>query len=371
MSKVLIVTDAWRPQVNGVVRTYERLAEELPRLGVETDFLTPNGFFSVPLPTYAEIRVAVPTLGTVDDRIRRSGADYIHIATEGPLGLAARYYCVRNRRAFTTSYHTRFPQYLSARLPVPVSWGERLETWFHSAASGTMVATPSLAHELQAMGIERTMLWTRGVDTNLFHPRNDRLFGTDGPIFAYMGRVAVEKNISAFLDLDLPGRKVVIGDGPQRAELEQRYPNVIFTGERTGEHLARSLASCDVFVFPSRTDTFGVAILEAMACGLPVAAYPVTGPLDIIEPGISGVIDDDLGRAARNALALSGDAARRRAMSFRWERCAELFMHNISTACQAHLIAGSENAGMRDPKIEARSSRAGPGQVRGVWGGTP
>ena len=288
--KILVVTDAWKPQVNGVVRTYERLGEEAPAFGATVAFLTPVGYRTVPLPTYPEVRLALAGPWSVARRIEAAGADFIHIATEGPLGLLARRWCLNNGRVFTTSYHTRFPEYLAARLPVPLAWGQRFEVWFHKVAAATMVASPSLAMELRAMGLERIQRWTRGVDTDLFRPRSDRLFGQDGPIFVYMGRVAVEKNLEAFLDLELPGRKVVIGDGPARTVLERRYTDVIFTGRLTGEPLARHLASCDVFVFPSLTDTFGIVLLEAMACGLPVAGFPVTGPVDVVDDGVSGCL---------------------------------------------------------------------------------
>ncbi|MBI1386714.1 MAG: glycosyltransferase [Rhizobiales bacterium] len=330
--RLLVVTDAWRPQVNGVVRTYERLAVELPGLGVEADFITPQRYRTVPMPTYPEIRLALATPWSIAAAIKQSAPDFIHIATEGPLGLLARRWCLANGMPFTTSYHTRFPEYLAARLPVPISWGHGFERWFHNAAIGTMVATPSLAAELAAMGIERTLAWTRGVDTDLFRPRGERLFGQAGPIFLYVGRVAVEKNVEAFLGLDLPGRKVVIGDGPARAALEAGYPHALFTGPLFGEDLARHMASADVFVFPSKTDTFGIVQLEAMASGLPVAAFPVTGPRDLVVHGVTGVLGEDLQAAALAALRLDPERAREHALGFGWQACARMFIDNILSA---------------------------------------
>lgn len=329
--RVLIATDAWRPQVNGVVRTYERLEEQLHLLGHETEFLTPDGFRTLPLPTYPEIRLALIRPGNAEKRIARFQPDHVHIATEGPIGLATRAICLRHSRPFTTSYHTRFPEYASARLPVPVAWGYALERWFHNAGNGTMVATPSLLEELAGHGLDKLMLWSRGVDTQMFRPRNVRIFG-DGPIFLYVGRVAVEKNLSAFLDLDLPGRKVIVGSGPQLEALKAAYPAAIFTGPLFGEALAEAFASSDVFVFPSLTDTYGVVLLEALASGVPVAAYPVTGPKDIVASGKVGCLSQDLQEAALCALGMDRDVCRDYALGFTWETCARQFIANLMTA---------------------------------------
>ncbi|WP_088344054.1 MULTISPECIES: glycosyltransferase family 1 protein [Rhodomicrobium] len=328
--RLLIATDAWRPQVNGVVQTYERLAEELRLLGHEPEFLTPNGFRTVPLPTYPEIRLAMITPGQARSRIAAFRPDRVHIATEGTIGLAVRSCCLRQGRPFTTSYHTRFPEYLHARLPVPESWGYALERWFHNAGNGIMVATQSLRRELAGKGLQRLMPWTRGVDTKLFRPRDIRLFG-EGPVFLYVGRVAVEKNIGAFLGLDLPGRKVVVGGGPQLAALKAEFPQAHFTGPLRGEALAEAFASADVFVFPSRTDTYGVVILEALASGLPVAAFPVTGPKDIVQHGAVGYLSEDLRDAAMRALAMDRAACRDYALGFSWENCARQFVQNIAS----------------------------------------
>jgi glycosyltransferase involved in cell wall biosynthesis len=256
----------------------------------------------------------------------------VHIATEGPIGWMARRYCRARAIPFTTSFHTRFPEYLVQRFAIPTAWTTAILRHFHNAGRGLMAATPSLARELEAQGFERVMPWTRGVDTDLFRPRPVRHFG-EGPVFLYVGRLAAEKSIADFLDLDLPGRKVVVGGGPQLAELEARYPDVLFTGKRTGEALAECYASADVFVFPSRTDTFGMVLLEAMASGLPVAAFPVTGPIDIVVPGETGILSEDLRGAAIAALQLDRARIRSKASEFGWEGAARLFLANITSAC--------------------------------------
>lgn len=326
--RILFVTDAWKPQVNGVVRTLERLAENLPALGAEAVFLTPAGFSTLPLPTYPDIRLALTTPGEIRRRIAGIAADHVHIVTEGPLGLFGRWACLRGGLPFTTSYHTRFPEYLRARLPVPeaitYAWMRR----FHNAAAATLVATPSLAKELAARGFTRLRPWTRGVDTEHFNPRHRGDLGLPRPVFLYVGRVAVEKNLEAFLSLDLPESMVVVGDGPAIAQLRSRRPQAHFLGEQFGLELARIYASADVFVFPSRTDTFGIVLLEALASGLPVAAYPVTGPIDVV--GDAGVLARDLGEAARAALAIDRDKARRRALGYSWRVCAEMFLGHVT-----------------------------------------
>lgn len=334
--KILVATDAWRPQVNGVVRTYERLGEEAQKLGAELDFLTPAEFYSVPAPTYPEIRLSVPGFRRVQRRFQQAAPDAVHIATEGPVGWMARWHCLARRIPFTTSFHTRFPEYLKPRFGVPESWSYGLMRSFHNAGSGVMVATPSLAQELAGRGFDRILPWTRGVDTELFRPRPVRRFGA-GPVFITVGRVAVEKNIAAFLDLDLPGQKVVVGDGPQLAELKARYPGVVFTGKQIGNELAECYASGDVFVLPSRTETFGIVQLEAIASGLPIAAFPVTGPIDVVTPGVTGVLGEDLGHAARAALSLDKATVRAKAVDFSWENAARLFLGNIESAQFASL----------------------------------
>jgi glycosyltransferase involved in cell wall biosynthesis len=329
--RILIATDAWHPQVNGVVRTYERLALEAPKLGFDIHFLAPPQFHTLPCPTYPEIRLALAGPRAIAGHIERVRPDFIHIATEGPIGFMTRRYCRKIRWPFTTSYHTRFPEYVAARLPVPEGWCYALQRRFHNGAAGTFVATPSVAADLAARGFERLMPWSRGVDTELFKPRNVRLFG-EPPVFLYVGRIAVEKNIKAFLDLDLPGRKVLVGSGPQLDELKRAYPDALFVAPRHGEALAEAYASADVFVFPSLTDTFGLVMLEALACGVPVAAFPVSGPKDVLTDPKAGVLGTDLREAALKALKLDRNAARAHALTYSWENSARQFIENTMAA---------------------------------------
>ncbi len=329
--KILVATDAWRPQVNGVVRTYERLREEAAPLDAEIIFLTPAEFSTIPCPTYPEIRLSLPGYGYIGRRMRQIEPDAVHIATEGPLGWMTRSHCLRKGIPFTTSFHTRFPDYVSSRFYLPESWIWSLLRGFHNSGAGIMVATPSLGRELEERGFQSILSWTRGVDTELFRPREVRRFG-NGPVFLYVGRVAIEKNIEAFLTADLPGRKVVVGDGPQLHDLVARYPDVTFTGNQVGEDLAECYASADVFVMPSKTETFGIVILEAMASGLPVVAFPVTGPIDLITPGKTGILSDDIAKAATSALSLSHVGVREKALEFSWQAAARLFVSNIESA---------------------------------------
>jgi glycosyltransferase involved in cell wall biosynthesis len=328
--RILIATDAWHPQVNGVVRTLTSLARSAASLGAEVRFLTPEGFPSFDLPTYPGLRVALPNAREVARRIEVVAPDAIHIATEGPVGWAARSYCRRRKFAFTTSYTTRFPEYIAVRSIIPASVTYAVLRHFHSAAAMTMVATPSLHQELSSRGFRKLGFWGRGVDTKLFNPDCPVLLDLPRPIFMTMGRVAVEKNIEAFLALDLPGSKIVVGDGPQRAALEQKYPGVKFFGEKTGADLTAHLAAADVFVFPSRTDTFGVVQLEALACGTPVAAFPVTGPLDVIADHPVGALDEDLRSACLRALEMSRQACRNFALERSWENSARQFIGNLT-----------------------------------------
>lgn len=330
--RLLVATDAWHPQVNGVVRTYEHFARHAEAMGHTIGFLTAENRPSVPCPTYPEIRLAMISRRGVRKHIEAFQPEFIHVATEGPIGLATRNYCLRAGLPFTTSYHTRFPEYVAARFPLPQSWGYAYMRWFHNAGNGTMVSTQSLRDELAARGFTNIFPWSRGVDTELFRPRNVRLFGSDRPVFMYVGRVAPEKNINAFLNLDLPGQKVVVGPGPQLGSLRRRHPDVIFTGPKFGQELAEHFASADVFVFPSLTDTYGVVLLEALACGVPVAAYPVTGPKDVVLHGQVGVLDEDLGRAAREALDIDRAACRDYALTFSWEVCTRQLLDNIRLA---------------------------------------
>ncbi len=335
MTKILVVTDAWRPQVNGVVRTLEITQGELTKIGVDMDFLTPGEFRTLPCPTYPEIRLSLTGRSAVRRRIEKSGADYVHLATEGPLGLLAKGAVLGMGETYTTSYHTRFPEYVSARLPVPLSWSYGWLKRFHNAGSGCMVATGSLEADLTARGFLNLMRWSRGVDHEAFHPRHELPEGLRDlprPIFLHVGRVSVEKNIKAFLSLDLPGSKVVVGGGPQLEELRRTYPDVTFTGPKFGADLAAHFAAGDVFVFPSLTDTFGNVVLEAMASGVPVAAYPVMGPLDIIGDTGAGALDQDLQKAALAALEIDRERAREVALGYTWAKASRQFLDNILVA---------------------------------------
>ena len=329
MIRLLIATDAWRPQVNGVVRSIERLVEELPRLGAEVTILSPGCFRTVPLPTYEEIRLAIARRSTFSRLIEDIRPDAIHIATEGPVGFGVRRWCLSNHRRFTTTYHTRFPEYIAKRLPIPLNWTYAVLRRFHNAGNGCMVATPTLHAELDRRGFKNLMDWTRGVDGKLFRPRGDTRLPFPGPIFLYVGRIAVEKNLEAFLTLDLPGSKVVVGDGPDLARLKAAHPQVHFLGVKTGEALACAYAGADVFVFPSRTDTFGMVLLEALAAGLPVAAYPVPGPLDVIGSAPVGVLDEDLRKAALAALEIPRERCRAFALEHSWEASTRQFVDNV------------------------------------------
>lgn len=328
--RVLVATDAWHPQVNGVVRTLSTLAATAPRLGAEILFLTHEGFRTFPLPTYADIRCALPAPWTIARRIEAVKPDAIHIATEGTIGHAVRRYCIRNGIAFTTSFHTRLPEYVAARVPIPEalvwSWLRR----FHGRAERVMVSTRSLIEELSGRGFDNPVLWPRGVDGELFAPREQIALNLPRPVFLTVCRVAVEKNIEAFLSLDLPGTKVVVGDGPMRTELMQRFPQAVFLGEKHRDELAAIYSAADVFVFPSRTDTFGLVLLEALSCGVPVAAYPVSGPLDVIGGAPVGVLDENLQSAALRALSIDRDACRIFAGAMTWDRCARMFLDNLA-----------------------------------------
>ncbi|HEY1311728.1 MAG TPA: glycosyltransferase family 1 protein, partial [Pseudolabrys sp.] len=311
--KILVATDAWHPQVNGVVRTLGHVAREARALGAELEFLSPGEFWTLPMPSYPEIRLALPGPGDVERRLDRLRPDAIHIATEGPLGHAVRRVCIRRGLSFTSSLHTRFPDYLAERLPVPERWTCDV-TWawlrrFHSAGAAVLAATPTLGAELTTRGFKNVKLWPRGVDADLFKPRAVTL-DLPRPIFLTVGRVAVEKNLEAFLALDLPGTKLVVGDGPARAQLSRAYPDAVFLGPRHGEALAEIYAAADVFVFPSRTDTFGLVLLEALASGVPVAGFPAAAPRDVIGAAPVGRLDEDLQRACLEALECAREDCR-------------------------------------------------------------
>lgn len=327
--RVLIATDAWPPQVNGVVRTLTSLQRSARGLGVSIEFLSPDGFPTVPVPTYPGLRLAVPSRRRITRLIEAAKPDAIHIATEGPIGHSVRAYCVRRGRPFTTSYTTRFPEYISARAPIPESWIYAVLRRFHAAATVTMVATPSLLSELRERGFSNLGMWTRGVDTEQFRPDRAVDPGFPRPVFVCLGRVAVEKNLDAFLSLDLPGTKVVIGKGPMEAELKRRFPEAKFLGQLENGTLAAHLAAADVFVFPSRTDTFGVVQLEALASGVPIAAFPVTGPRDVISDHPIGVLNEDLRAACLGALQISREACRAFALRHSWENSARQFIAHV------------------------------------------
>jgi glycosyltransferase involved in cell wall biosynthesis len=332
--KIAIVTDAWFPQTNGVVRTLSITARRLAALGHEVRIIEPTHFRTFPCPTYPEIRLAWLPYRQLDLALTAFEPDAIHVATEATLGLAARAWCRRRCMPFTTSYHTQFPEYVRARAPIPLAVTYAHLRRFHAAAQRTMVATPSLQCQLESRGFENLVRWTRGVDIDLFKPHRKELLDLPRPIAVYVGRVAVEKNIEAFLKMDWPGTRLVIGDGPARRSLEASYPRARFIGFKFGEELAGLIAAADVFVFPSRTDTFGLVILEALACGLPVAAYPVTGPIDIVQPGLTGVLSEDLGVAAARALRLNPADCRTYALAHTWDAATQQFLSNLAWRTQ-------------------------------------
>jgi len=328
--RLLIVTDAWAPQVNGVVRTLEILGRDLTSMGHEVRYATPEGRRTLAMPTYPEIRLAVFPRRSLERMIAEFRPNAVHIATEGPLGWSARAICIKQKRAFTTSFHTRFPEYMSARFPFV---SERLlYRWlrrFHGPADAMMVATDTLRRELEAHGFQNTRIWSRGVDVELFRPIPDIALPFPRPIWLYVGRVAVEKNIEAFLGLDLPGTKVIVGDGPVREALQRKYAAAKFVGAKVGEELVQYYAGSDVFVFPSKTDTFGLVVLEALACGTPVAAFPVPGPADVIGSAPVGALDNDLEAGCKKALTISREDCRTFALTRSWPACTEQFLANL------------------------------------------
>jgi glycosyltransferase involved in cell wall biosynthesis len=331
--RIMIVTDAWFPQTNGVVSTLGQTAAWLGRFGHEVRLLTPRDFRSMACPTYPEIRLSLFPYKKVASGILAFAPQALHIATEGPLGLSARRFCRKWGMQFTTSYHTQFPQYLRARFPIPLEVSYRALRRFHGAAVRCMVSTASMRAELATQGFNNLAQWQRGVDTELFRPRPKEFLPLPRPIAAYVGRVAVEKNIDAFLGMAWSGSKIVIGDGPERPRLQRQYPSAVFTGFKFGDDLASHLAAADVMVFPSRTDTFGLVNLEAMACGVPVAAYPVTGPVDVIQDGVTGALDLDLAKAAVRALEVDPKACRARALLSGWDISSRQFEDNLA-ACR-------------------------------------
>lgn len=339
--KIALITDAWKPQTNGVVHTLASTAEWLQRFGHEVRLVTPQGFRTFACPTYPEIRVSWFPYRRVARLLDAFAPQAIHIATEGPLGFAARRYCVRRALRFTSSYHTQFPQYLRLRFPIPLALSYAALRWFHGRATRCMVSTDTVSAELAARGFTHVARWRRGVDTELFQPTDKRLLSLPRPLAVYVGRVSVEKNIDAFLRMDWHGSKLVIGDGPERARLQAAYPQARFTGFLYGQQLAAHLADADIMVFPSRTDTFGLVNLEAMACGVPVAAYPVTGPRDVIQDGVTGALDEDLAAAARRALQIDPQRCRQYALRSGWDACTREFAANLVSTRLHPLAAGA------------------------------
>ncbi len=333
MKTILIVTDAYYPQINGVVRALDRIAKELEKKGFKVEFLEPSQFKTFPMPTYKEIRLSFTIPSVIKDKIDFINPDAIHIATEGPLGVMARKYCIKRNIVFSTSFHTQYPEYIRARAPVPLRWTYAYFRRFHSAAKYCLVSSKTVAKRLQQRGFENIVNWSLGVDLDIFNPsyRDETApeFNLPKPIFLYVGRVAIEKNIEAFLKLDLPGTKLVVGSGPQLEELKEKYKKVVFVGSKKGEELSRYYANADCFVFPSLTDTFGLVLLEAMASGLPVAAFPVQGPIDIIADSGAGVMDEDLQKAALKAVTISREKCRKYAKNFTWERSADIFLQHL------------------------------------------
>jgi len=341
--RVLMVTDAWYPQVNGVVRTLTAMRDELTRMGDEVHMLTPDQFVSVPCPTYPEIRLALAGAGAVARVVQKFLPCAIHIATEGPLGLATRRFCIKRKIPFTTAFHTRFPEYIEARFKLPASWIYPLIRWFHSRSSVVMAPTPTVVRDLRDRGFDNVRLWGRGVDVDLFAPGTKEQIPGEGSVLLYVGRVAVEKNIAAFLDLSVQGTKVVVGDGPMINQLRARYPSTHFVGAKHGKELVSYYNAADVFVFPSRTDTFGLVMLEALACGVPVAAYPIMGPLDVITDKRVGCLDEDLAMATTVALRLNRADCRAFATLRSWTACAKTFrsfLHEFE-----HYLLEKPNAG--------------------------
>lgn len=323
------MSDAWHPQINGVVTTLSNTRKELVSLGFEVKIISPDQHRSVKCPTYPEISLALVRYATICKEILSFQPHAIHIATEGPLGWLARRVCQKHDFCFTTSYHTKFPEYIRLRYPIPLSLSYGIIRHFHAPASKIMVTTEVLQKELSQWNIHNTAIWTRGVNTRLFRPRKNKMLQSKGPVMTYLGRVSVEKNLPDFLNLNLSGTKCVIGDGPDMEKLRRRYPNVIFTGYKSGEELAQWLASADVLVFPSRTDTYGVVLLEAMACGVPAAAYPVTGPVSVIQEGVNGALDNNLEKAIQRALYVNRHSCRKFALSHSWENCTREFLGQL------------------------------------------
>ena len=335
--RIMIITDAWEPQVNGVVRTLKQTRSELIAMGHQVDMITPQEFKTIPCPTYPDISLSLFPGRILAERIKAFAPDAMHIATEGPLGLAARAYGVRNHLPFSTAYHTRFPEYVQARTKIPVSLTYRFLRWFHKPSMAVMAPTIVVKNDLEKYGFTNVVLWSRGVDLNIFKMQPSKVLNSAHPIYLYVGRVAIEKNINAFLEINLPGSKWIVGDGPALASIKQKYPEINYLGVLDQFELAKVYAAADVFVFPSKTDTFGLVLLEAMACGLPVAAYPVTGPIDVLGKSNAGVMHEDLREACLQALKIPREKAREHAEKFSWRAATEQFASHLKPVPNPHL----------------------------------
>ncbi|MEO5938129.1 MAG: glycosyltransferase family 1 protein [Sphingomonas sp.] len=328
--RIAIVTDAWSPQVNGVVRTLQSVRAELEKMGHDVLVISPDLFLSVPCPTYPEIRLAFASTGAVGQMLEEFSPQAVHLATEGPVCLAARRWCLQRDFPFTTAYHTQFPDYVAARTGVNPEWVWRYIKWFHGPAQAILAATPSIAGTLRAHGLTRLRDWGRGVDLATFAGAapDPAIRGLRGPVMLYVGRVAVEKNIEAFLTSQHPDSKVVVGDGPALASLKAKFPDAHFLGPKFGADLAAAYAAADVFVFPSKTDTFGLVMIEALAAGTPVAAYPVTGPIDVLTTEV-GAMADNLDLAIAEALTRNRAACAAYGQSFTWAASARQFLQAL------------------------------------------
>lgn len=355
--RIAIATDAWAPQVNGVVTTMRNTADCLSEQGHEVLMVTPEPFRTMPCPGYAEIRLSLKPRKKVARMLDGFAPDAVHVATEGPLGHAARRWCINNDFPFATSCHTQFPEYIRLRTPVPLRASYAYLRRFHRPAHVTLVRSKTQKERLKAHGFSHLKVWPGAVDTDVFRPRGKEALTLPRPIGMYMGRVAVEKGLEAFLDLDLPGTKVVVGGGPDLEKLRASYPAAHFLGPKCGVELAKLLSAADVFVFPSRTDTLGLVMLEAMACGIPVAAFPVPGPVDVIQEGSTGAMDEDLDAAVYRALALDGEACIEFAQYHSWQRSMERFLKFQRPAGVAEQPDRETPAD--DPAVSAQSSRPG------------
>ena len=346
--RIAFITDAWHPQINGVVTTIQNTCTTLEQSGHQIKLITPDQFKSIPCPSYPSIRLAIACYGKLSQQLNEFKPDRIHIATEGPLGIAARRYCIKHNLAFTTSFHTLFAEYINLRFKIPISFGYGFLRWFHGPAKKVMVATQSVETDLITRGFKNHFArWSRGVNPDFYYPREEDFLSLPRPISMFVGRVAIEKNIEAFLSLDFPGTKVVVGDGPQLKELKDNFSDAVFVGFLSGEPLARHMAAADVFVFPSRTDTFGIVMLDALASGVPVAAYPVTGPLDVITSDKVGKLDENLAKAMSEALELDPNDCRNFAMNYSWANCTEQFFNNLVPAFEEIILPASDLAAER------------------------